>query len=69
MLSGAPVAARDREEPLTTGGEASPLLAELIPLFHRAETIVIVAAFVQDSGLRTLESRLLAALRRGASGP
>jgi len=56
----------ERAEPLITGGTENPLLRELRPLLRRAREIAIVAAFVQDSGLRVLEEDLLTALEEGA---
>ena len=50
---------------LTTGPD-NPLRSRLRPLLREADRIDIVAAFVQDSGLKLLQSALLEALRRGA---
>ena len=55
-----------RAAPLTTGGEDDPLLAHIAPLFGRAEHIDIVAAFVQQSGLKCLREEIEAAIARGA---
>ena len=50
---------------LTTGPDR-PLLRAIRPLIRGADRIDIVAAFVQDGGLKLLQSTLLDALRRGA---
>ena len=50
---------------LTTGPRA-PLLKAIRPLLREADRIDIVAAFIQDSGLKLLQAALLEALRRGA---
>ena len=51
---------------LTTGGVDDPFARRVIPLFDQAEHIAIVAAFVQESGLRRIKSALLSAVSRGA---
>lgn len=55
-----------RASPLATGGE-DPFLRHLNPLFARATQIDILAAFVQDSGIGLIESRLLSAVERDAT--
>ena len=50
---------------LTTGPD-NPLRSRLRPLLREADRIDIVAAFIQDSGLKLLQAALLEALRRGA---
>ena len=55
-----------RAESLITGGTENPFLRELRPLLRRSREVAIVAAFVQDSGLRVLEEDLLTALEAGA---
>lgn len=52
--------------PLVTGGMRDPLLRHLVPLFARATTVRIVAAFVQPTGLDALQDCLFGALARGA---
>ncbi|MBI4817499.1 MAG: HIT domain-containing protein [Deltaproteobacteria bacterium] len=52
--------------PLATGGESDPFARHILPLFDRAEDIAIVAAFVQESGLRRIRAALDGALQRGA---
>jgi len=54
-----------RASPLATGGEDA-FLKHLNPLFARATQIDILAAFVQDSGIALIESRLLSAVERDA---
>src|SRR5581483_6590276 len=44
-----------RPPPLATGSVPDPFLEHLRPLFARASSIAIVAAFVQQSGLDTLQ--------------
>ncbi len=56
---------RGRPKSLTTG-RADHFLGHLRPLLAAAESIDIVAAFVQDSGLELLEERIHSALERGA---
>lgn len=51
---------------LVTGGVVDPFLRHVRPLIAQATEIAIVAAFVQESGLDTLEPFLFAALARGA---
>ncbi len=51
---------------LAAGGRGDPFIAHLAPLFGKAEKIEILAAFVQDSGVRHVEPYLLSALGRGA---
>jgi superfamily II DNA or RNA helicase/diadenosine tetraphosphate (Ap4A) HIT family hydrolase len=55
-----------RPSPLATGGTDDPFLRHLAPLFDRATDAAILAAFVQESGLRILERHVLSALERGA---
>jgi len=50
--------------PLSRGGPDDPFSAHLRPLWHRAQRIDVVAAFVQESGLRTLREPLFEALGR-----
>jgi len=50
---------------LSTGGTADPFLAHLEPMFVRAANIVILAAFIQDSGVEQLQERLHSCLERG----
>lgn len=52
---------------LAVGGDADPLLSHLLPLFHRAEQVAVVAAFVQQSGLDRLRDAVDRAVARGAS--
>ncbi|MFW5967671.1 MAG: DEAD/DEAH box helicase family protein, partial [Persicimonas sp.] len=52
---------------LATGGESDPFIDYLRPLFARAQQIFIVAAFIQDSGLKLLRGPLLSAMARGAT--
>lgn len=54
----------DASAALTTGGE-NHFLRHLRPLFADARQVDIVAAFVQDSGLRLLRNTLQSALERG----
>ncbi len=51
---------------LTTGPDL-PLRGAIRPLLRQADRIDIVAAFIQDSGLKLLQSALLEALQRGAT--
>ena len=53
-------------EPLATGGERDPFARHALPLFKTATEIFILAAFVQESGLRRIETDLQSALMRGA---
>ncbi|MFT4974998.1 MAG: superfamily II DNA or RNA helicase/HKD family nuclease [Myxococcota bacterium] len=53
------------EGALTTGPDR-PLLWAIRPLIREADRIDIVAAFVQEGGLKLLQSTLIDALRRGA---
>lgn len=53
------------EGALTTGPDR-PLLRAIRPLIRAADRIDIVAAFVQEGGLKLLQSTLMDALRRGA---
>jgi superfamily II DNA or RNA helicase/SOS-response transcriptional repressor LexA len=53
-------------ERLTDGASGGPLYRALSPLFPRAVSIDILAAFVQDSGLALLEPAVQDAVRRGA---
>jgi diadenosine tetraphosphate (Ap4A) HIT family hydrolase len=57
---------RQREDSLLTGGTQAPLLRAMRPLLRAAQEVDIVAAFVQDSGLRALEEDLSIALLNGA---
>jgi superfamily II DNA or RNA helicase/diadenosine tetraphosphate (Ap4A) HIT family hydrolase/SOS-response transcriptional repressor LexA len=52
--------------PLATGGEGDPFARYVLPLFEQADEIAIIAAFVQQSGLRRIESALMRAMARGA---
>lgn len=52
--------------PLSRGGEGDPFMRHLRPLFARASDIAIVAAFVQQSGLKRLTNPVDEAVRRGA---
>ncbi|MFM2244444.1 MAG: hypothetical protein RL071_518, partial [Pseudomonadota bacterium] len=64
-----PAAASDaagRPEPLTDGAAGGALYDALAPLLPRAHQIDILAAFVQDSGLRFIGPALRDALARGA---
>jgi len=54
------------ERRLAAGGRDDPFIAHLAPLFGKAEKVEILAAFVQDSGVRHVEPYLLSALGRGA---
>lgn len=56
----------ERSCPLTTGGTDDPFLRHLAPLFARTTDAAILAAFVQESGLKLLESHVFLALARGA---
>lgn len=56
-----------RAEPLATGGDHDPFSRHVLPLFDTATEIAIVAAFVQESGLRFIERPVHAALARGAT--
>ncbi|MFT5683082.1 MAG: superfamily II DNA or RNA helicase/HKD family nuclease [Myxococcota bacterium] len=51
---------------LTTGPD-NPLRGVIRPLLREADRIDIVAAFIQDSGLKLLQAALLEAMRRGAA--
>lgn len=51
--------------PLSRGGTTDSFLKHVGPLFVGAREITILAAFVQDSGLRLLRDRLFDALSRG----
>ena len=53
--------------PLATGGEGDPFARHVFPLFNQATEITIVAAFVQESGLRRIRNALHGALARGAN--
>lgn len=55
-----------KAEPLATGGEGDPFSRHLLPLFLRARTIDVVAAFVQMSGLTRIAHAVDGALARGA---
>ena len=55
-----------RAAPLSVGGRADPFLAQLRPLFARAQKVRVLAAFVQSSGVEQLRAILTAALARGA---
>jgi superfamily II DNA or RNA helicase/diadenosine tetraphosphate (Ap4A) HIT family hydrolase/HKD family nuclease/SOS-response transcriptional repressor LexA len=52
--------------PLVTGGEGDPFARHVLTLFDQADEIAIIAAFVQQSGLRRIESALMRAIARGA---
>jgi superfamily II DNA or RNA helicase/diadenosine tetraphosphate (Ap4A) HIT family hydrolase/SOS-response transcriptional repressor LexA len=52
--------------PLAIGGEGEPFSRQVLPLFEQADEISIVAAFVQQSGLRRIETALMGAVARGA---
>ncbi|MEZ4461218.1 MAG: DEAD/DEAH box helicase family protein [bacterium] len=54
-----------RQPPLSKGGD-DPFLKHLNPLFATATQIDILAAFVQDSGIALIESRLVSAIERDA---
>lgn len=54
------------KQALTTGPDRS-LLRAIRPLIRQADHIEIVAAFVQEGGLKLLQGTLLDALRRGAT--
>ena len=56
----------ERTTRLVTGGDDDPFSRHILPLIDRAERVAILAAFVQDSGLRQLHPHLVGALRRGA---
>ncbi len=51
---------------LTTGGEADPLAPHVVRLFDQATEIAIVAAFIQESGLKRIGTAVQGALDRGA---
>lgn len=55
-----------RPAALSAGGPSDPFLDHLAPLFARAAQIQILAAFVQDSGVRKIQPFLESALDRGA---
>jgi superfamily II DNA or RNA helicase/diadenosine tetraphosphate (Ap4A) HIT family hydrolase len=52
---------------LATGGLSDPFARHIMPLLERATDVAIVAAFVQEGGVRHLDSAVRRALRRGAS--
>ena len=52
--------------PLASGGEKDPFAHHLLPLIARANHIAIVAAFVQESGLRRVGEALRRSVERGA---
>ena len=54
-------------EPALTTGPERPLLRAIRPLIRSAAQIDVLAAFVQESGLRLLQPTLLDALARGAT--
>ncbi|SES91353.1 DEAD/DEAH box helicase family protein [Stigmatella erecta] len=54
------------DAPLAIGGESDPFARHVLRLFEQADEIAIIAAFVQQSGLRRIESALLRAIARGA---
>ncbi len=56
----------DAPKALATGGD-DPFLHHLRPLFAGASQVDVVAAFVQDSGLRLLRNSLLSAIDRGVA--
>lgn len=57
---------RAQSWPLTAGGEQDPFAHHVLPLLERARSVCILAAFVQESGLRRIRQSLDAALRTGA---
>ncbi len=54
------------EHALATGGTADPFARHIIPLFDRATDVAIVAAFVQEGGVRRIDDALRRAMARGA---
>jgi superfamily II DNA or RNA helicase/diadenosine tetraphosphate (Ap4A) HIT family hydrolase len=52
--------------PLATGGRNDPFARHVLPLLERATEVAIVAAFVQHSGVETLEGPFQRAVARGA---
>lgn len=52
--------------PLATGGDDDPFARHVLPLFPLARDIAIVAAFVQESGVKRILPSLQDALQRGA---
>ena len=55
------------QQRLTKGGSQDPLWTQLRPLFAQASVIRIVAAFVQNSGVRVLDDHIQSAICRGCS--
>jgi superfamily II DNA or RNA helicase/diadenosine tetraphosphate (Ap4A) HIT family hydrolase len=55
-----------RVAPLAVGGTEDPFARHLTPLFREASDIAIVAAFIQESGLKHIVDDVHAALLRGA---
>ena len=53
--------------PLSRGGEDDPFARHVLPLIDRADEIAIVAAFVQESGLRRVGPALRRGIERGAN--
>ena len=62
----APLPGAPGDHRLATGGVADPFGRHLMPLFDRATDVAIVAAFVQDGGVRRIEGALRRSLGRGA---
>lgn len=58
---------RREDRPLVSGGVRDPLAAHVLPLLERSTCISILAAFVQESGVRRIRDSLELALQRGAS--
>jgi superfamily II DNA or RNA helicase/diadenosine tetraphosphate (Ap4A) HIT family hydrolase/HKD family nuclease len=56
----------DWTDHLSSGGPDDPFIEYLRPLFAEASEVDIVAAFIQDEGLKLLEGPLLSAIDRGA---
>ena len=55
-----------RAQVLTTGGREDPFLEQLEPLLAQATKVDVLAAFVQDTGVREVADSLTSALIRGA---
>ena len=55
-----------RPASLTLGGTDDPLALHVLPLLERSMNVCILAAFVQESGLRRIRASLEAALLQGA---
>ncbi|MDP1823188.1 MAG: DEAD/DEAH box helicase family protein [Archangium sp.] len=58
---------RRKIKPLSSGGMKDPFTRHIFPLFDSANEIAIVAAFVQETGLDLIESRVRNAVARGAN--